>query len=113
MNIMGHPKSNEWSYQKPKRELSWDPVSNKVRSAYEVEVQPMHHMVVEITCAKAGLLLLQNEPKTAHKHLTPMENGVIDILPNRPFKVLMNNVGNHTVLLDKNTTIAMTLLPPI
>ena len=54
-----------------------------------------------------GLCFLQNHPKTAHKNLCLMRQGVMDLFLGEPFTVLVSNFGNRAVHVPKHTGVGL------
>ena len=58
------------------------------------------------------LMFLQNSPKTAHKNLTLMAQGVMDVVPEKPFSVMLSNFGHRAVHIPKHTVVGLALPSP-
>lgn len=110
---MGHTNTDERWHKKPKKELPHEKMPNKACLARQAKVEQMHRRVLEATCAKRGVLFLENHHKTVHKHLTVGANRVVEGLHNKPIKVLLNTFAHHTELLPKNIAIGLALQEPI
>ena len=87
-------------------------VSKKIRVARPAVLPPMTQCQVWVQTDVGGLSFLQNHPKLAHKHLTLMENGVMDVLPKQKFQVLVSNFSDKTVRLSKNTIVGLAFPAP-
>ena len=57
-------------------------------------------------------MFLQNSPKTAHKNLTLMAQGVTDVFPENPFSVMLSNFRHHSVHIPKYTIVGLALPSP-
>lgn len=110
--ILGNTNTKHGWIKKPKQCLSSKTVSNKIGLTKLVFIPAMTQMIVPVTCAVPGLLLIQNHPRLADRHVTLMANGIIDNFPNIPFKVLLNKFRDHTVRLPKNTNVGIGLTAP-
>ena len=69
----------------------------------------MTQAMVRVATPVGGLCFLQNHPKTAHKNLCLMAQGVMDLFPGEPFTVLVSNFGNRAVHVTKHTVVGLTL----
>ncbi|CAN8070206.1 unnamed protein product [Agarophyton chilense] len=58
------------------------------------------------------LVILQNHPRLPHPHLTLMAIGIVDNIPNQPFKVCLSPFSSHDVKLPKNTNVGIALPAP-
>lgn len=93
-------------------DLAQETPSRKLRLARAIVIPPMTQMPATVTAASGGLCFLQNHPRMAHKHLALMAQGVMDLLPNTPFTVLVSNFGIHPVRLPKNNVLGLALPAP-
>ena len=87
-------------------------VSNKIRLCKAVRIPPMTQATVQVQSAKAGLCFLQNHPRVITKRLSLMANGVMDIVPKRPFTVIISNFSSNSVTLPRNMVIGLALPAP-
>ena len=87
-------------------------VSNKIRLCKAVRIPPMTQFTVEVQSAKARLCFLLNHPKVITKRLSLMANGVMDIVPKRPFAVIMSNFSSSSVTLPRNMVFGLALPAP-
>lgn len=88
-------------------------VSQKVRLAEKVTVPPMTQITARAQSEVSGMRFLQSHPKLFHRNMTLMANGVMDILPNRPFSVTLSNFSDKTVTIPKNAVVALALPAPL
>ena len=69
----------------------------------------MTQAMVRVATPVGGLCFLQNHPKTAHKNVCLIAQGVLDLFPGDPFTVLVNNFGNRAVHAPKHTVVGLAL----
>ena len=86
--------------------------SRKIRVVRGVTIPPMTQAMVRVATPVGGLCFLQNHPKTAHKNLCLMAQGVMDLFPGEPFTVLVSNFGNRAVHVPKHTVVGLALPSP-
>ena len=86
--------------------------SQKTRVVKGVTIPPMTQAMERVATPVGGLFFLQNHPKTAHKNLSLMAQGVMDLFPGEPFTVLVSNFGNCAVHVPKHTVVCLALLSP-
>ena len=72
----------------------------------------MSETQVLVRSDQSGLCFLQNHPKLAQKHISLMANGVMDIVPGRPFRVLISNFSDKPLRFHKNTVVELALASP-
>ena len=87
-------------------------VSNKVRLVRGTVLPPMTQTEVDVQTAESGLVFLQGHHRMLDRHLALAANGVMDVVPSRPFRILMSNFSTHPVRLPKNTVVATALPSP-
>ena len=73
---------------------------------------PMTQTMVRVATLVGGLCFLQNHPKTAHKNLCLMAQGVMDFFPGEPLTVLVGNFGHRAVHVPKHTVFSLALRSP-
>ena len=86
--------------------------SRKTRLFRGVTIPPITQAMVRVATPVGGLCFLQNHPKTAHKNLCLMIQGVMDLFPGDPFTVLFRNFGNRAVHVPKHTVVGLALPYP-
>lgn len=86
--------------------------SRKLRLARGIIIPPMTQTTAMATTPTSGLCFLQNHPKLVHKHLALMAQGVMDIISNKTFTVMVRNVRLHPIGLLKNTITGLALPAP-
>ena len=86
--------------------------SNRVRLARKILLPPMTQTEVDVRVDQGGLRFIQAHPKLIDKHMSLAANGVMDVTPNRPFRILMSNFGAEAMRLPKNTVVALSLPAP-
>ena len=59
-----------------------------------------------------GLCFQQNHPKTAHKNLCLMTQGIMHLFPGEPFTVLVSNFGNRRVHVPNHTVDSLAFPSP-
>ena len=59
-----------------------------------------------------GLCFLRNSPKAAHKNLTLMAQGVMDVVSEKPFSVMLSNFGHRAVHIPKHTVVGLAVPSP-
>ncbi|CAN8075928.1 unnamed protein product [Agarophyton chilense] len=72
----------------------------------------MHQIFVPVSCATPWLVILKYHPRLAHRQLTLMANGIVDNIPNQPFKLCLSNFSSHDMKLPKNTNVGIALPAP-
>ena len=85
---------------------------NLVKVARAMKIAPMTQTSVWVQTKRAGLSLLQAHPRLAAEKLALMANGIIETLPQAPFKVLVSNFSTRTISLPKNLIIGIALPAP-
>ena len=86
--------------------------SRKIRLVKGVTIPPMTQAVVEVATPVGGLCFLQNSPKTAHKNLTLLAQGVMDVIPEEPFSAMLSNFGHRPIHIPKHTVVGLALPSP-
>ena len=86
--------------------------SNKIHLAKAVRIPAMSEDQVLARSDQSELCFLQNHPKLARKHNSLMANGVMDIVPGRPFRVLISNFSDKRLRFHKNTVVGLALGSP-
>ena len=87
-------------------------VSNKVRVAKSTVIQPMTQSEVLVHTRKAGLVFLQGHSRLAQTKLTLMANGVMEVVPDKPFRVWVSNFSASPVRLPKDAVIGLAFPAP-
>ena len=87
-------------------------VSNKVRVAKSTVIQPMTQSEVLVHTRKAGLVFLQGHSRLAQTKLTLMANGVMEVVPDKPFRVWVSNFSASPVRLPKDAVIGLAFPGP-
>ena len=109
------------SQQLPQEEISADRKraqfatnvpSRKIRVVRGVTIPPMAQAMVRVATPVGRLCFLQRHPKTAHKNVCLMAQGVMDFFPGEPFTVLVSNCGNRAVHVPKHTIVGLGLPSP-
>ena len=85
-------------------------VSNKLRVETPVKLEPAMQTWVSVVSPRHGVMVVQPNEKLFHNHGVAPTNGVVQIEPNRPFRILVANFGKHAKSLVKNQVLG-TLLP--
>ena len=86
--------------------------SRKIRLVRGVTIPPMTLAMVRAATPVGGICFLQNPPKTAHNNLTLMAQGVMDVVPEKPFSVMFSNFGHRAVHIPKHTVVGLALSSP-
>lgn len=73
---------------------------------------PMTHAPVQMATFIAEICFLQNRVRTAEKQLALMAKGVMYIVLDIPFSVIMANVRPFPVHIPKHTVIGSALISP-
>lgn len=84
--------------------------SPKVKVTCKTTLPPQSQTWVAVTSQRHGVNVLQPLDRLYQQHLVCASNGVVQVEPCKPFKVLVANFSRHQKVLPKNQTIA-TLLP--
>ncbi|CAN8064058.1 unnamed protein product [Agarophyton chilense] len=66
ISILGNTETKRGWFVKPKKRISTETVSNKVCITKQVVIPPMHQILVPVSFATPGLVILQNHPRLAH-----------------------------------------------
>ncbi|CAN8063812.1 unnamed protein product [Agarophyton chilense] len=112
ISILDNTETKRGWFFKPKNTISIETVSNKVRITKQVVIPPMHQILLPVSCATPGLVILQNHPRLANRHLNLMANGIVVNTPNQPFKVCLSNFSSNDVKLPRNTNVGIALPAP-
>ncbi|CAN8061906.1 unnamed protein product [Agarophyton chilense] len=83
--ILGNTETKRGWFVKPKKTISTETVSNKVRITKQVIIRPVNQILVPVSCATPGLVRLQNHP---------------------------SNFSSHDVKLPKNTNVGIAVPAP-
>lgn len=87
-------------------------ISYKVRVSKSIILEPQRQTVVTVTTNIFGLMSIQPLQVLYEKHALVTMNGIVDVIPNVPFKILMTNYYNKRHLVPKNHTVAHLLPQP-
>ena len=83
--------------------------STKIHVAKTVLITPMSEAQVQVRSDQSRLCFLQNHPKLARKNNSLMANAVMDIVPRRPFRVLISIFSDKPICVHKNTVVGLAL----
>lgn len=99
------PPSQE--YEAPKGRTS-----PRIRVSQMTVVPPQHQAWITVTTAKHGLVVIQPNSALYHTHGILVANGIAQVEPNRPFKILVSNTGVNECRLHKNQVLGTALPHP-
>ena len=88
-------------------------VAQPIRLANWISIPPMSQLGVRVTTKGLGLVFLEPKPSLQHRHGVRLTNGVADVLPNRPFEVIVANVSRKPRRLPKNTILVYAKRNPV
>ena len=83
--------------------------STKVKTAETFKLPPSSQTWVTVTSTHHGLILLQPQEFLYENHQILASNGVADVEPGRPFRVLVAHFSEHDRILRKNQVVATAL----
>ena len=86
--------------------------SRKIRLVERATIPPMPQALLRFTTPVEDLCFLKNPPKPAHKNLTLMAHGVMDVVPDKQFSVMPSNFGHRSINILKNTVFSLALPSP-
>ena len=86
--------------------------SHPVRVCKKACLAPYTESVVMVNTTDAGLKYLRAEDGPYLKHRTAIAEGIADVRPGKPFPILVANMSDRWVPLQRHTTIAWTEEPP-
>lgn len=78
-----------------------------VRASQYVQLKPWTETVLSVTSKAAGLWYVESHPGTVHRNCTMTARGVMNIVPNEPFNVLMANLTDRSVDVHKGMKVAL------
>ena len=78
-----------------------------IRVAKQTTLPPMSETIVTVTTKGAGLMLLSSHPNLLKTRTAVLAQGVMDILPDIPFKILLSNWSNKPTRVPKHMIVAM------
>ena len=84
--------------------------SPKIRVVRKTTLPPEAHTWVTVCCDRRGLQVIQPDPEIYGKHSIAIANGVVQVEPERPFRILVANFAQHEQRLHKSQVIG-TVLP--
>ena len=101
---------------KPERRQVALPANKPSREIHFVRAAIIPPMTQALTMVRAatpvGGYVIQNSPKTAHNNLSLMEQGVIDVVPEKMFSVMLSNVGHCAVQIPRQTVVGLPIPSP-
>ena len=109
--VAAAPAGGKSAYRK-RTQFPTNVPSRKIRVVKGVTIPPMTQAMVRVATPVGGLFFLQNHPKTAHKNLCLIAQGVMDLFPGEPFTVLVRNFGNCAVHVPNHTVVGLALPSP-
>ena len=89
-----------------------DVPSRKYRVDKRATIPPMTQTMVRVATPGGELCFLQTHPKTAHKNLCLMAQGVMDLFSGEPFTALVRKFGHPAVYVPKHTVVGLALPSP-
>ena len=81
-------------------------VDNKIIVYEEKKLLPQTQTWVRVVTNKHGLIMVDTIAKLFNNHICMIGNGIAQVTPGEPFKILVANFSNHTVTLLKNQKVA-------
>ena len=75
-------------------------------------IEPGTQRVVECTSKRAGLAVVQPYAPLYERHGLVSTNGVVQVEPDRPFRLLVANFRKHPVRVQKGQVVAELLRHP-
>lgn len=87
--------------------------STKVKVAKLVTIEPLTQTWVTVQSGHSGLSVLQPSPKLLESCQVSLCNGVVEIIPNVPFKVLVSNFATSARTLQKDQVVGHVLPHPM
>ena len=82
------------------------PRSNRIRVSRPVRLSPNSQTWVEVVCERRGQLVIVPRPALLPRMGIAVANGIADVQPGRPFRVLVSNVRDVPCMLHKGTVVA-------
>ncbi|CAN8071373.1 unnamed protein product, partial [Agarophyton chilense] len=79
--------------------------STKLRVASSVTIPPESQVMVSVNSRQHGLQVVQPLPSLYEKFQLTVANGIVQVTPNSPFRVLVANLGKAPQTLAKNQVI--------
>ena len=86
--------------------------SPRVKVARATTIEPGTQRVVECTSKKAGLVVVQPYSSLYERHGLICTNGVVQVEPDRPFRLLVANFQKYPVRVQKGQVVAEVLPNP-
>lgn len=84
--------------------------SHKVRVSRSIILEPQRKTFFTVTTSLIGLMEIQPLQALYDKHAIVSMNGIVDVLPNVPFEMLLANYSEKRYLIPKIQTVGY-LLP--
>ena len=81
-------------------------ISNKIAVSKEIKLPPETQSWIEVTCEKHGIIQVEPLEKLFTNQLCMVGNGIAQVKPGIPFKVLIANMGRESITLLKGQKIA-------
>ena len=81
-------------------------ISPRVKVARATTIEPGTHRVVECTSKRAGLVVFQPYSLLYKKHRLICTNGVVQVEPDRPFRLIVVNFRQYPVRVQKGQVVA-------
>ena len=86
--------------------------SNKIRVVKGIEIPARSQAEVWVQSAASGLAFLQGNPRLTLRQHSMMANGVMEIAPTVPFRVVIANLKESPLRLHKGTVVGIALPAP-
>jgi len=86
--------------------------SNKLRVVRSVEIPARSQAEVWVQTSASGLSFLQGSPHLTTKQHSMMANGVMEVIPNVPFRVVLANLKESPLRLQKGSVVGLALPAP-
>ena len=83
-----------------------------VRVCKRTVIPPMSEVPVRVRTSASGLRLISQHERAAQKQSVLCANGLMEVIPNQPFTILVSNFTNAPRKLPKHMTIAWAEPPP-
>ena len=81
-------------------------VNQKIKVEKEVTLQPGEQTWVQVTTKRHGLILVESINRLTGAHLCATGTGVARVEPDKPFRILISNFGNHPYQVRKGQHVA-------
>ena len=108
-----HRVTNAKPWRRTRNDYGRETDAQPIRLAKWISIPPISQLGVRVTTKGLVHVLLRPNPSLQHSHRVRLTNGVADVLPNLPFKVIVANFSRKPRRLPKNTIIRYARRNPV